>query len=93
MANLAYRRESVQRILGSALAPLVPMLFWYAREHRWARWAGIAALVLLSVPHRGLVQSGVPLLPYYRIVILGAFWLWAVSSLLSPKGGAARSTG
>jgi Glycosyltransferase family 87 len=76
----------------AALAPLVPMLFWYAREHRWLRWAGVAALVLLCVPHRGLVQSGVPVLPYYRIVILGAFWMWAVWSIARARGGAAGST-
>lgn len=75
----------------AVLAPLVPMLFWHARDHRWARWAGLAALLLLCVPHRGLAQSGLPLLPYYRIAVLGAFWLWAVMSVTSMNKQAARS--
>ena len=78
----------------AALAPLVPMWFWHARNDRWMRWFGLAALLLLCVPHRGLVQSGLPLLPYYRIVLLGAFWLWAVAAVAPriPHGeGATRS--
>lgn len=75
----------------AALAPLVPMLFWYARDHPWARWAGLAALLLLCIPHRGLAQSGLPVLPYYRIAILGGFWLWAVASAVPAGVGAARS--
>jgi Glycosyltransferase family 87 len=66
----------------AALAPLVPMWFWHAREQRWMRWCGAAALVLMCVPHRGMAQSGLPLLPYYRIVLLGAFWLWAVAAVV-----------
>jgi Glycosyltransferase family 87 len=69
----------------AVLAPLVPMLFWVARGHRWACWAGLAALLLLCIPHRGLAQSGLPLLPYYRIAILGAIWLWVVSSVARPR--------
>ncbi len=76
----------------AVLAPLVPMWFWYARNHRWARWAGVAALLLLCVPHRGLAQSAVPLLPYYRIAILGALWLWAVMLATRTRVSAARST-
>jgi hypothetical protein len=69
----------------AVLAPLVPMLFWHGRDKRWARWAGLAALLLLCMPHRGLFQAGIPVLPYYRIVILGAFWLWAVSLMMHPR--------
>jgi hypothetical protein len=69
----------------AVLAPLVPMLFWYARGHRWAIGAGLAALLLLCIPHRGLAQSGLPLLPYYRIVILGTLWLWVVASVVRPR--------
>jgi Glycosyltransferase family 87 len=76
----------------AVLAPLVPMWFWYARSRRWARWAGLAALLLLCVPHRGLAQSGVPLLPYYRIAILGALWLWAVMLATQMRLRAVRST-
>jgi Glycosyltransferase family 87 len=75
----------------AVLAPLVPMLFWYARGHRWAIGVGLAALLLLCIPHRGLAQSGLPLLPYYRIVILGLFWLWAVVSLLARPRPEQRS--
>jgi Glycosyltransferase family 87 len=75
----------------AVLAPLVPMLFWYARDNRWARWAGLLALLLLCVPHRGIAQSGLPLLPYYRIVILGGLWLWAVSLAVPARIRAARS--
>ena len=74
----------------AVLAPLVPMWFWYARGNRWAIGAGLAALVLLCIPHRGLAQSGLPALPYYRIVILGAFWLWAASALAPARASAAR---
>jgi hypothetical protein len=76
----------------AVLAPLVPMWFWHARNRRWLRWAGLAALLLLFVPHRGLAASGLPLLPYYRIAILGALWLWAVTSLSPMHMRAARST-
>jgi Glycosyltransferase family 87 len=76
----------------AALAPLVPMWFWHARDQRWARWAGLVMLLLLCVPHRGLAQSAVPLLPYYRIAILGASWLWAVMLTTRTSVIAARST-
>jgi Glycosyltransferase family 87 len=65
----------------AVLAPLVPMWFWHARHHRALRWAGMAALLLLCIPHRGLAASALPLLPYYRIVILGMLWLWAITSV------------
>lgn len=65
----------------AVLAPLVPLWFWHARDQRWVRWAGLAALLLLCVPHRGLAASDLPLLPYYRIALLGVFWLWAVTAV------------
>jgi hypothetical protein len=76
----------------AVLAPLVPMWFWYARDKCWLRWAGAATVLLLCVPHRGLAQAGVPLLPYYRIAILGALWLWAVMVLVPARTRAAHST-
>jgi hypothetical protein len=76
----------------AVLAPLVPMWFWHARDKRWLRWAGLTALLLLCVPHRGLAQAGLPLLPYYRIAILGAFWLWAVLLMVPVRTRAAHST-
>ena len=76
----------------AVLAPLVPVWFWYARNAPSLRWAGVAALLLLCVPHRGLAASGLPLLPYYRIAILGALWLWAVMSVLPMRLRGARST-
>lgn len=72
----------------AALAPLVPMLFWHARGNRRAGWGALGALLLLSVPHRGLAQSGLPLLPYYRIVILGIFWLWAAWLVAGARSAA-----
>ncbi len=62
----------------AVLAPLVVMLFWHGRGNALVRWAGLAALLLLCIPHRGLAQSGLPILPLYRIAILGALWAWAV---------------
>jgi Glycosyltransferase family 87 len=76
----------------AVLAPLVPMWFWHARDHRWARWAGVVALLLLCIPHRGLAASGLPLLPYYRIAILGVFWLCAVASVAPMRMRRALST-
>lgn len=75
----------------AVLAPLVPLWFWHARSRRWVRWAGLVALLLLFAPHRGLAQAGVPLLPYYRIALLGAFWLWAVTSVAPMTMRAARA--
>jgi Glycosyltransferase family 87 len=76
----------------AVLAPLVPMWFWHARDQRWVRWAGLVALLLLCVPHRGLYQSGLPLLPYYRIAILGALWLWTLAAVAPTRMRAAHST-
>jgi hypothetical protein len=69
------------------LIPLLPMFMWHCRHSRAKQFVAAAILVLLCVPHRLVELTNIPVLLYWRIVLIGVLLVWSVRILHSQSRG------